>query len=67
MLLSTEMEKDSLEELEALKEHNRILREGISLLQHVYRTYADKNLSFDDNWYENVESYFQHDFLKVKL
>lgn len=45
----------------------QIFREGISLLRDVHGKYADKNLSFDDNWFANVEDYFLHDFPKTKL
>lgn len=45
----------------------RILREGMSLLQDIHGRYADLNLSFADNWYSNVEEYFLHELPKVKL
>ena len=45
---------------------DRILYEGVNLLEDVYRKYSDLNLSFADNWYANVEEYFMHDFCKIK-
>ncbi len=49
-------------ELLSARERIRILNRGINLLEWVHRKYADKNLSFDDNWFAEVQDYFMHDY-----
>jgi hypothetical protein len=49
-------------ELLSARKREKMLNRGVDLLQWLHGKYADKNLSFDDNWFAEVQDYFTYDY-----